>query len=116
MILVVRDHFDAAHFLPGYKGKCADMHGHRWVVEIEIEGLVKNDGMIMDFSDVKQIIKEVFDDGYDHKCLNHRIENPTAECIAKTLYQTLASKLNIKSIRLWESPNCSVIYQRSDAP
>ena len=62
--------FDSAHFLHGYDGKCANIHGHHWVIEVEIGGdnLQKNGsqrGMLVDFGDFKQTVRELAD-GYDH--------------------------------------------------
>ena len=62
--------FDSAHFLSGYTGKCSNIHGHRWHVEIEIESrkLEKNGqerGMLVDFGDLKKDLKELAD-SMDH--------------------------------------------------
>jgi len=59
--------FDAAHFLPNYEGKCKNMHGHRWLVKIEIGTNAKRpNGMIVDFTVIKNHINE----NYDHRILN----------------------------------------------
>jgi len=50
MIVTKQISFDAAHFLPNYDGKCANMHGHRWTIEVAVAGSVHEDGMVMDFS------------------------------------------------------------------
>ena len=55
--------FDSAHFLSGYNGKCANIHGHRWTVEVKINGEeLQNDGekrgMLIDFSDLKKAVKK----------------------------------------------------------
>ena len=42
--------FDAAHSLPGYQGKCANLHGHTYMVEVVIEGAIGENGFVMDFS------------------------------------------------------------------
>ena len=62
--------FDSAHFLSGYTGKCSNIHGHRWHVEIEIESrkLEKNGqgrGMLVDFGDLKKDLRELAD-SMDH--------------------------------------------------
>ena len=46
--------FDAAHSLPGYQGKCANLHGHTYQVEIVVEGDVGDDGFVMDFYQLKE--------------------------------------------------------------
>ena len=59
--------FDAAHFLPNYEGKCKNLHGHRWLVKIEIGTNAKRpNGMIIDFTVIKNHINE----NYDHLILN----------------------------------------------
>ena len=107
MKLVIKHHFDAAHYLLGYKGKCANLHGHRWVVEITITG-DKNEetGMLVDFAEIKEAI-----DCYDHKSLNEIFSNPTAENIAEGLkrhIRNLNSHIHHVNIKLWESPDCYV--------
>lgn len=52
--------FDAAHFLADYNGKCRNLHGHRWRVQIEIAGEeLKEDGMVVDFTEVKNALREM---------------------------------------------------------
>ena len=62
--------FDSAHFLQGYNGKCANLHGHHWVIEVEISGKhLHNDskkrGMLIDFTDLKQIVRNLAN-SFDH--------------------------------------------------
>ena len=64
--------FDSAHFLAGYEGKCSNIHGHHWTVEIEVgsnslEMGGNNRGMIVDFSKLKTDLKNIAD-ALDH-CL-----------------------------------------------
>ena len=71
--LKTQAHFDAAHFLYGYEGKCRNIHGHRWVVEAEINGesLQKNGvqrDMLIDFGDFKRELKNLAD-FYDHSLI-----------------------------------------------
>lgn len=57
--LVVGEHFDAAHFLRGYTGKCAKVHGHTWQVEIRVQGEKLNEcGMLVDFAFLKEKLKK----------------------------------------------------------
>ncbi len=122
--LTFRTHFDAAHFLRGYDGKCANLHGHRWHVEVEITGSQVNQlGILIDFKEIKELIAEVLP---DHCCLNNDIPyfetyNPTAENIARWLFiridKALLSKgktVQIESLELWESEDCSAIVRRGD--
>jgi len=102
-------HFDAAHYLPNYEGKCANLHGHRWTVKVILVGFSNPDtGMLMDFTKIKEII-----DKLDHKLLNDIIKNPTAENIAEWIYNRFPRKIVIK-VELWETPNSKVTYYETD--
>jgi 6-pyruvoyltetrahydropterin/6-carboxytetrahydropterin synthase len=103
--------WDAAHqlFLP-YESKCNSLHGHTYLVEIELEGLVNEDGMVMDFADLKRIVEPA---SFDHKHLNSipwfAGKNPTAENIVLYLKDVLDRNwkpqwANIRRIRVYETP------------
>ena len=109
--LHVRRKFPASHALPHHTGKCKRIHGHTWTVEVEITytGDLPNDGMIMDFGDIKEVI-----DKLDHVNLNDIIPNPTAENIAKFLLKGVRAqaygflhKASI-NVRVWESDDTYV--------
>jgi 6-pyruvoyltetrahydropterin/6-carboxytetrahydropterin synthase len=75
--------FDAAHFLPNYVGKCSVMHGHHWVVEVGIRGLLDpKTGMVVDFTRLSAFLKEDIVTTLDHHTVNDTVPNPTAENIA----------------------------------
>lgn len=98
MELYTKHKFDAAHFLPGHEGKCANLHGHTWLVEVWITKQTK-DAMIIDFSIVKDIITQ-----FDHKFVNDFIENPTAENIVRYFLNEFKKiGLNEVRIRVWET-------------
>jgi len=104
--LKIRHHFDAAHRLEGYKGKCATTHGHRWHVSVFARGIVKPNGMLVDFTKIKEEINKL-----DHQDLNKILEfNPTAEHIAIYLlakFEVAYPEINFK-VRLYETPDASV--------
>lgn len=107
--------FSAAHNLRGYKGKCEELHGHNWKVEVaaQKEGLDKI-GMVLDFKYLKMVVKEALEE-FDHKYLNKipyfSKVNPTSENIAKYIYNKLKPKISIiKSVTVWESENSSATY------
>lgn len=117
-------HFDAAHFLRGYPGKCANIHGHRWKVEITLQGEKLDElGILIDFMDVKSMLKEVME-LFDHKMINEVRPfdslNPTAENIARFIYERMADKLRdqtgsnvwITKVKVWESDAASATYFR----
>lgn len=117
-------HFDAAHFLREYLGKCANIHGHRWKVEISLRGAILNEqGILIDFMDVKAMLKQVLDE-FDHKLINDVQPfdklNPTAENIAKYIFDVMASRLrlgeltgtdiSIVRVSVWESEAACATY------
>lgn len=115
----VEKHFDAAHFLRGYKGKCEALHGHRFRVVVKLESSEVNDiGIAYDFTDLKQYLGDILA-RFDHTCLNDvppfdKI-NPSSENIATTIYDELKPKLagttvSIASVEVWESPQQGIVY------
>ena len=117
--ITVEKYFDAAHYLRGYQGKCEAMHGHRYRVVVKIQATRLNDiGLAYDFTDLKRHLKDIIE-RFDHTCLND-IEpfdrvNPSAENIARTVYEELNEKLKREPITLacveaWESPEQGVSY------
>ncbi len=116
----VEKHFDAAHYLWGYKGKCEAMHGHRYRVVVRVKAERLDDiGLAYDFTDLKRHLNDILA-RFDHTCLNDvppfdKI-NPSAENIAATIYDELRSKLvadpvTLVSVEAWESPEQGVTYR-----
>ena len=104
--------FDSAHWLPNYQGKCANLHGHSWTLEVEIAGPIDPfTGMVMDFASLKEIVKDQVLEKLDHTCLNELVKNPTCENILKWALAKLETrlkyddKLKLKRLRLWETPD-----------
>ena len=65
LIKVTRhEEFEAAHLLPNYDGPCGNLHGHTYKLELTLEGPQNEDyyGMVMDFKDLKKMIKEIVPD------------------------------------------------------
>ena len=83
--------FSYGHHLPLHKGKCAEAHGHNAVLEVTISGEVGEDGMIMDFGDLKQIVNEKVVNVMDHSYLNDwfHTQNTTAENIVSWIRDQL---------------------------
>jgi 6-pyruvoyltetrahydropterin/6-carboxytetrahydropterin synthase len=105
--------FDAAHQLPNYDGKCANLHGHRWKLEVTIEGEPDTkSGMIVDFKDLKKIVNDQVIEVLDHHCLNDLIENPTAEEIIRWIWTKLIASGDLKRLRLWESATSHVTLEK----
>jgi len=142
MYILKSEHsFDSAHFLSGYEGKCANIHGHRWKIEVEVqsETLLKSGqlgGMIVDFGDLKKDVKSMVD-FYDHaliieegsmrnETLNYIKEDgfnvimvdfrTTAENFAAFFFKLMKNKgYNVKSTTVYETPTNSATYEESEA-
>lgn len=105
--------FEACHWLPYYKGACNNLHGHSYKLEVTVQGEPIEDtenpsyGMIMDFKDLKNIVKEVAVDKYDHSKLNDFFPNPTAEIMVKKIAVDIMARLPVgvilTSCKLWET-------------
>ena len=115
----VEQHFDAAHFLQGYQGKCEAVHGHRFRVVVRVVASEVNDiGIAYDFVVLKRHLGDILA-RFDHTCLNEvppfdKI-NPSSENIATTIYNELKPKLadapvSLSCVEAWESPQSRVIY------
>ena len=117
--IAIEQHFDAAHFLRGYQGKCEAMHGHRYKVVARLNASKLDDiGLAYDFGLLKQHLGEILS-RFDHTCLNDVPPfdeiNPSSENIAATVYQELKPKLDgepvtITGIEVWETPQSWVTY------
>jgi len=113
--------FSSAHNLRAYKGKCEALHGHNWNVEIIVRSKNVNQiGMVVDFHDLKKILKEILVD-LDHVYLNEieffKEKNPTSENIAKYIYDKIKEKeplLNLVRVNIWETSNSMASYISCD--
>ena len=121
--LKVKSAFEAAHHIKNYPGKCARLHGHNWIVEAIVQGENLNElGILIDFKILKGELKKVLDE-FDHQYLNElelfANQNPTAENIAKEVFDKLATAeifngaAKLKSVTVYESPKSSVTYFQS---
>jgi len=113
----VQEHFDAAHYLRGYRGKCENLHGHRYQVMVMVRASELDEiGLAFDFAELKRHLREILG-RFDHTCLNDvppfdRI-NPSSENIAATIYSELEGRvagISIYSVRVCESPEACVTY------
>ena len=113
MRLDVEFYFAAAHRLPRYEGPCFRMHGHNYKFFVALEGEVDpSTGMIADFGVVKQLVQEHVLARVDHRTLNDLLDNPTAENIARWIWEALEPHLRgLCEIRLYEIPDSCVTYR-----
>ncbi len=101
----------ASHFLPKYKGKCENIHGHNYKLVITMEGEIKKDGMVMDFKEIKKIVNKHIIDKLDHTHLNDTIKTPSAENIAIWIWENLKNHLpGLKKIKVFETENYYCSY------
>lgn len=123
-------HFCYGHRLMDYEGKCRHPHGHNGKIEITMEGpTLDKRGMVMDFEEIKQSVQKWVDSELDHKMLLNKKdplvkilgdmgepivvmdENPTAENIAKHIFDYAKSKkLPVVKVRIWETVNSYAEY------
>ena len=111
--------FDAAHNLVHYHGKCERLHGHTYRLQVVLEGWPDSEGMIMDFIELKEIVKEHVLSRLDHAYLNDIIPQPSAENIALWVWNELADRVkredcSLYEVRVWETSTSSVTLRRSD--
>lgn len=117
--LLVKTHFDAAHALRGYPGKCKALHGHTWKVEVTVTGDRLNEiELLIDFADLKKMVDTVLD-RFDHKYLNEIPPfdglSPTGENLARYLYEEIEKELppevTLKQVSVWESESACITYK-----
>jgi 6-pyruvoyltetrahydropterin/6-carboxytetrahydropterin synthase len=139
MLITRRLEFDAGHRIPNHNSQCKHLHGHRYAIEITLSGEVitaegaSDQGMVMDFSDVKRIAMEQLVDAWDHAFLVYRGDRivldflqslpghktvvldaiPTAENLALIAFDklngayrdTYGNHLRLERVRIFETPN-----------
>ncbi len=111
--------FEAAHSLPGHRGKCARPHGHSYLLEVTLRGPIKrspgasDDGMVMDFAELSDLVQQVVLDRLDHQDLNVVTGiRTTAENLAHWIWDALLQAglpgELLYRICLWETAQCRV--------
>jgi 6-pyruvoyltetrahydropterin/6-carboxytetrahydropterin synthase len=113
MRLDVEFYFAAAHRLPRYEGPCFRLHGHNYKFFVTVEGEVDpSTGMIADFGVIKTVVGEEVLARVDHRNLNDILENPTAENIARWIWEALKPRMaDLVEVRLFEIPDSCVTYR-----
>ena len=119
MLLTKDFTFDAAHNLVNYHGKCERLHGHTYRLRVVIEGEPDAEGMIIDFVELKTVVKERILSRLDHYYLNDIIPQPSAEHIALWIWGELEGSVKrdnceLYEIHVWETADSRVILRRSD--
>jgi len=119
--VTIEETFAAGHALRNYHGRCENVHGHNYRCHVTIEGRELNSiGLLVDFVELKKVVHAVLD-RMDHQWLNDLPPfdaiNPSAENMAKHIYDEVSGGLNDKeglrvaSVRLWETDTASATYR-----
>ena len=116
--------FAAAHNLRNFRGKCENLHGHNWKVEVVLRGRVLDEsGVLVDFGEVKRVTRDLLLE-LDHHYLNDipffQSNNPSSENIARYLFQRLAERFSgqglwLSRVSAWESDNACATYIDEDS-
>jgi 6-pyruvoyltetrahydropterin/6-carboxytetrahydropterin synthase len=118
--LKIVTHMAAAHQLREYEGRCENLHGHNWKIEVCVTGkkLAEN-GLLIDFKLVKGATARLLEE-LDHTFLNDvepfKSVNPSSENIARHIYQSLSRDLNNQNVKVsevtaWESDTACATYR-----
>ncbi len=111
----VETNFSSAHHLLNYKGKCENMHGHNWKVEVSARGeKLDKSNILIDFKTLKKITNEVME-YLDHKDLNEleefKNQSPSSEFIAKFIYCKIKEQIKeVYRVNVWETPTSRASY------
>jgi 6-pyruvoyltetrahydropterin/6-carboxytetrahydropterin synthase len=116
--------FDSAHHLHCYEGKCQNLHGHTYRLQVIMSGQTDARGITIDFSDIKRITKQHVIDRLDHQYLNEVLPlmNTTAENMVVWIYEQIQAALQqeyensavrLEEIRLWETPTSYAAVTRA---
>jgi 6-pyruvoyltetrahydropterin/6-carboxytetrahydropterin synthase len=117
--VTVEETFAAGHALRGYHGKCENVHGHNYRVELTMEGAeLDSIGLLVDFVEVKKMIHTVVD-YLDHRFINDLPPfdkvNPSAENLAKYFYDEISASLTpsvrLRQAKIWETAVTSATYR-----
>jgi 6-pyruvoyltetrahydropterin/6-carboxytetrahydropterin synthase len=123
--VVINDKFSSAHFLRNYKGKCENLHGHNYYVEVFVLSKNLNDSeMVIDFTELKKISKDILQQ-LDHCLLNDiqffKEHNPTSENIAFYIYSKIYEKMKdnhnnviLEKVRVWETEQQYAEYSNDE--
>jgi 6-pyruvoyltetrahydropterin/6-carboxytetrahydropterin synthase len=118
----VEETFSSGHALRGYKGKCENVHGHNYRVQVSIEGpQLDGIGLLVDFTQVKHALRGIIA-GLDHQFLNDldafKAVNPSAENMAKYFYEQLTGLLKglpagarLTEAIVWETDTAFAVYR-----
>jgi 6-pyruvoyltetrahydropterin/6-carboxytetrahydropterin synthase len=119
--VMIERNFSSAHQLRGYKGKCENLHGHNYKIEIYARGReLDNIGLLVDFGELKDAADEVVQ-YLDHRNINELAPfdvelNPSAENLARYILERVAARVGdervkVYKVRCYETPTSVATYQ-----
>lgn len=112
--------FSASHALRAYRGDCARVHGHNWIVRVLYEfDRLDDEGLTIDYRELRAELERVILPRFDHRHLNDAAPfdrvNPTSENIAAEIFRACRSEISLggvlREVELWESPTDMVRYR-----
>ena len=118
----VEETFSAGHALRGYRGKCENVHGHNYRVQVSIEGpQLDGIGLLVDFTHVKHVLRGIIAE-IDHQFLNDlepfKAVNPSAENMAKYFYEQMTARVKempagakLTEAIVWETDTACAVYR-----
>lgn len=128
--------FDAAHVLTNHAGLCRNLHGHTYRLAVEVAGDAPGGDMVMDFKDLKRVLREVVLERFDHAFLydetsaverdiaetiaRHGMRRAalpfrtTAENLARHIFRELAPHVNVLAVHLHETPESCATHRREE--
>jgi 6-pyruvoyltetrahydropterin/6-carboxytetrahydropterin synthase len=112
--------FDSAHQLEDYAGKCRQLHGHTYKLEVTVKGEMGESGMVFDFSILKKVVTERVISQLDHKYLNEVFDfNPTSENMVVWIFEQIDGCFEgqpcvLDGVKLWETATSYAELRRSD--
>jgi 6-pyruvoyltetrahydropterin/6-carboxytetrahydropterin synthase len=120
--VTVEEKFASGHALRNYHGKCENVHGHNYRVEVTLEGeQLDQTGLLVDFVELKKVLNVIIE-RMDHRFLNDvppfDVLNPSAENMARYIFEelekglSLGSETKVSLVRLWETDTCSAQYRK----
>ena len=115
--IYVEHTFASAHFLRNYHGKCENLHGHNYRVQVGLAGELDENGLLYDFAELKRRVRAT-SEYFDHRLINELAPfdtmNPTAENIAKFFYDEVQKDIKpglVAYVKIWETDTSCATYR-----
>jgi len=119
--VMIERNFSSAHQLRGYKGKCENLHGHNYKIEIFARGReLDHIGLLVDFGELKAAADDIVQ-YLDHRNINELPPfddelNPSAENLARYILERVAARVTdarvqVYKVRCYETPTSVATYQ-----